>query len=99
MKVSLPGFVSVDSPTRSEPIEVIDLSEGGSFVLGDFELDEGIEVYLTTGQGSATARVVHSDRERGMGTEFIQPDEHLREYVRRLLAGIDPGDDDPDSKS
>jgi len=103
IKVSLPGFVSVQRATRAEPIEVMDLSEGGSFVRGDSELAEGTEVRLMTEHGSTAARVVRTDEDApGFGMEFIKPDDQLRAYVRRLLARRDaalagrPGDNDPD---
>ncbi len=103
IKVSLPGFVSVRRATRAEPIEVMDLSEGGSFVRGDpDDMAEGTEVHLTTEHGSSTGRVVRTDSDRpGFGVEFTRPDDHLRAYVRRLLAKRGamrgrPSDDDPD---
>jgi hypothetical protein len=87
IKIRLPGFVRVERPTRSHPIEVMDLSEGGSLVRDDEELAEGTEVRLTTEEGSTKARVVRSDADLpGFGMEFIKPDDRLRSYVRRLLA-------------
>jgi hypothetical protein len=81
----------------------MDLSEGGSFVRGDADLAEGTKIHLTTEHGSSTARVVRTDADQpGFGMEFIKPDDHLRTYVRRLLAlrdaalGIRYDDDDPD---